>query len=443
MSQHKVIWQEGMLLRPQHFQHHDRYYDHQLRLRTQLAGAYNWGFTALEIDPQFLGAGQIVIAQASGILPDGSVFDIRGHETPLALDIPPTTSNVSVYLALPIVAGNCIESRSHEQPDVVARFTSYSASIRDSNAGEDRFTPVLCARPEFRLLMGEPQGEHTYSMLKVCHVLICSPDKSLSLDLEFSPAFISASGSRYVMSCLREVAGLLNHRGDVIAERIGVCGQTRGAEASDLMMLQLVNRNALVFQHYLNIRSVHPEELYRALLSLLGELSTFGDESRRPGLEGTYQHSDQGGTFRGVMSAIRQMLSMVLEQQAQELELQPRQYGVLVSPRVDRELLGDASFIIAARADCDAEELRLRLPSHLKVGSVERIRELVSLHLPGLRIRPLPVAPRQIPFHAAKSYFILDVDDREQTGIDQSGGFAFHVSGEFPGLELQFWAIRN
>lgn len=98
------------------------------------------------------------------------------------------------------------------------------------------------------------------------------------------------------------------------------------------------------------------------------------------------------------MSAIRQMLSMVLEQQAQELELQPRQYGVLVSPRVDRELLGDASFIIAARADCDAEELRLRLPSHLKVGSVERIRELVSLHLPGLRMRPLPVAPRQIPF---------------------------------------------
>ncbi len=170
-------------------------------------------------------------------------------------------------------------------------------------------------------------------MLKVCHILICSPDKSLSLDLEFSPAFINAGGSRYVMSCLREVAGLLNHRGDVIAERIGVRGQASGAEASDLMMLQLVNRNALVFQHYLTIRSLHPEELYRALLSLLGELSTFGGESRRPRLEVTYQHNDQGGTFRGVMFEIRQMLSMVLEQQAQELELQPRQYGVLVSPR--------------------------------------------------------------------------------------------------------------
>ena len=35
MSMNKVIWQEGMLLRPQHFQQSDRYYDAQLKLRTQ------------------------------------------------------------------------------------------------------------------------------------------------------------------------------------------------------------------------------------------------------------------------------------------------------------------------------------------------------------------------------------------------------------------------
>ena len=44
MNSHKVIWQEGMLLRPQHFQHNDRYYDHQMKTRTQLLGSYTWGF---------------------------------------------------------------------------------------------------------------------------------------------------------------------------------------------------------------------------------------------------------------------------------------------------------------------------------------------------------------------------------------------------------------
>ncbi|KPB71111.1 type VI secretion system baseplate subunit TssK [Pseudomonas cannabina] len=443
MNSHKVIWQEGMLLRPQHFQHNDRYYDHQLRVRTQLAGPYNWGFTALEIDPQFLSSGQIVLAQASGILPDGSIFDIRDRDRPLALDIPANTSSMSVYVALPIVAGNCIEARSQEQADVVARFSAYTVSILDSNAGEESATPVFCARPEFRLLLGEPGGEHAYAMLKLCHVLSCSPDKAITLDTDFSPTFISAGGSRYLMSCLKEVVSLLRHRGDVIAERIGAQGQASGAQVGDFMMLQLINRSAPLLQHYLNIRHVHPEKLYRVLLCLLGELSTFADNSRRPRLDGDYQHSDQGATFLNVMLAIRQMLSMVLEQHAQELELQVRQYGVLVSPRVDRELLGAASFVLAARAQCDAEELRLRLPSHLKVGSVESIRELVALHLPGIRLRPLPVAPRQIPFHAGKTYFILDMDEHEQAEINKSGGFAFHVSGEFSGLELQFWAIRN
>ncbi len=42
MNTHKVIWQEGMLLRPQHFQHNDRYYDHQMKTRTQLLGGYTW-----------------------------------------------------------------------------------------------------------------------------------------------------------------------------------------------------------------------------------------------------------------------------------------------------------------------------------------------------------------------------------------------------------------
>ena len=35
MQVHKVVWQEGMLLRPQHLQHNDRYYHQQLN-RTRL-----------------------------------------------------------------------------------------------------------------------------------------------------------------------------------------------------------------------------------------------------------------------------------------------------------------------------------------------------------------------------------------------------------------------
>src|SRR3546814_14118696 len=78
------------------------------------------------------------------------------------------------------------------------------------------------------------------------------------------------------------------------------------------MMLQLINRHEPVLRHYLGVEQVHPEQIYRDLIGLLGELATFSSESKRPRLAGRYQHSDQGASFRKLLDAIRHLLSMVL-----------------------------------------------------------------------------------------------------------------------------------
>lgn len=443
MSAHKVIWREGMLLRPQHFQQSDRYYDHQLKGRTRLLGRYNWGFFDLEIDPQFLATGKLVVSRASGVLPDGSLFDLGSRTEPLALDVPPNTSYTPVYLALPLVTGNHVEARRPEQLDVLARYTSHEQEVADSNAGDDSSSQIACAHPDFRLLLGEQRNDQAHVRLKLCDVLDTSPDGRITLDPEFIPSHLHLHTSGYLLSCLKEVISMLGHRGDTLAERIRSTGTVGGAEVGDFLMLQLINRTELVLRHCLDLEHVHPEEVYRTLLAMLGELATFASDSKRPRLDGRYQHSDQGDSYRTLMEAIRQVLSMVLEQHAIELALQQRQYGILVSPLHDHKLLGTASFVLSASAQCEAEELRQRLPAHLKAGPVERIRQLVNLHLPGIRVKPLPVAPRQIPFHANKTYFILELSPEEQAQLERSGGFAFHVTGEFAGLELKFWAIRN
>jgi type VI secretion system protein ImpJ len=246
-----------------------------------------------------------------------------------------------------------------------------------------------------------------------------------------------------VSSCIKEVISLLATRGDAIAARIQGSGASTGAQVGDFLMLQLINRAELILRHYLVQAQVRPERLYRELLSILGELSTFANDNKRAQLAVHYRHGDQGASFRGLMEGLRTVLSSVLEQHAIELVLQQRQYGVLVCPVSDLKLLGTATFILAATAQCDSEELRHRLPAHLKIGPVERIRELVNLHLAGIKVQPLPVAPRQIPYHAAKTYFMLELSPRDIAQLEQSGGFAFHASGEFAELELNFWAIRN
>lgn len=443
MNHDKVIWQEGMLLRPQHLQHNDRYFDHQLKLRTRLLGGYAWGFLTLEIDLQFLNMGRLIVSKASGVLPDGSFFELDGNAEPMVLEVPSNTCNTPIYLALPLVTGNRVESRRPEQADVLARYITYEMQVNDSNAADAFSSQISCGRPDVRLLLGEQQGDQAFVKLKVCEVLDTTPDGGIRLDADFVPAFIQAKSSGYLLSCLKEVIGMLGHRGESLAERILSNGKAGAVQVGDFMMLQLINRTELLLRHSLDLEQVHPETLYRTLLSLLGELATYSTDSKRPSFDHRYQHSDLGACFRSLMQAIRQVLSMVLEQHAIELQLQARQYGISVSPMHDLSLLDSASFVLAASAHCDSEELRHRLPSHLKIGSVERIRQLVNLHLPGIKIRPLPVAPRQIAFHANKTYFLLEPSVEDLAQVKRSAGFAFHVSGEFAELALNFWAIRN
>ena len=442
MQAQKVIWQEGMLLRPQHLQHNDRYY-HQQLTQTRLLGSDTWGLLTLELNLQYLKLGKLVVNQASGVLPDGSLFELSPGMEPLVLQVPTDTGRQGVFLALPLASGSHLEVRQPGQSDVLARYVSCEVEVGDANAGVDTRCRINCARPDLRLLLGEhPHDEH-FVKLKIAQVLDATDEGGVNLDTTFIPTFIFVQEHGYVASCLKEVIGLLVSRGDAIAARIRGESTTAGTQIADFLMLQVINRTELELRHCLSQAQVRPEAVFRALVSLLGELSTFASDSKRAQLNVHYQHGDQGASFRGLMEQVRLVLSVVLEQQAIKLALQPRQYGVLVCPVSELKLLGTATFILAATAQCEAQELRQRLPAHLKVAPVERIRELVNLHLAGIKVTSLPVAPRQIPFHAGKTYFMLDMSARDIAQLEQSGGFAFHVGGEFTGLELDFWAIRN
>ncbi len=110
----------------------------------------------------------------------------------------------------------------------------------------------------------------------------------------------------------------------------------------------------------------------------------------------------------------------------------------------DVELQRNATFVLAVQSNMPGEALRARFPTQVKIGPVERIRDLVNLQLPGVTLTPMPVAPRQIPYHAGANYFELETRGSDLwRQLEQSGGLAMHIAGEFPGLDLAFWAVRS
>jgi type VI secretion system protein ImpJ len=242
---------------------------------------------------------------------------------------------------------------------------------------------------------------------------------------------------------LREVHGMLHQRGEALGARMAQPGRAGTGEVVDFLLLQAINRSQPVFAHLQRLPLLHPASLYEMCLGLAGELSTFR-EQRRPVAYPEYRHDDLAGCFRAVIADLRQSLSQVLEQTAVPIDLQERKHGIRVAIIGDVDLLRNASFVLAVNAQMPSEALRLRFPTQVKIGPAERIRDLVTLQLPGVTLRALPVAPRQIPYHAGFTYFELETRGNELwKQLETSGGLAMHIAGEFPGLGLEFWAIRG
>jgi type VI secretion system protein ImpJ len=63
--------------------------------------------------------------------------------------------------------------------------------------------------------------------------------------------------------------------------------------------------------------------------------------------------------------------------------------------------------------------------------------------LPGIAVRPLPVAPRQLPYRAGQVYFELDRSSAHFKQLQKSGGLAVHLAGDFAQIDMELWAIKG
>ncbi|MBQ0930393.1 type VI secretion system baseplate subunit TssK [Ideonella sp. 4Y16] len=442
--QNKVIWAEGMFLQPQHFQQHDRYLAAQDHARQSALLAYSWGFVSLQLDNAALNLGKIAINAAVGLMPDGQAFDIPSQDAaPAALDVPPDARDELVVLALTLPRPGVAETDAEgDTPAMPPRFLATEVDVGDSNATGERAAPLQIGRVNLRLMLARDAAEG-YATLGLCRIIERRADNKVTLDTQFIPPTLHAGGNDLLAGYLRELHGLLHQRGEALAARLAQPGRAGVGEIADFLLLEAVNRHEPLLAQMRQCSVLHPRELYFSACSLAGDLSTFGERRRPPALP-AYLHDDPQRCFKPLMDALRQSLSMVLEQNAIPIELQERAYGVRVAIIADIELQRSAQFVLAVGAQLPGDALRARFPTQVKIGPVERIRDLVNLQLPGVTLRPMPVAPRQIPYHAGFNYFELETRGNELwKQLESSGGLALHIAGEFPGLELEFWAVRG
>jgi type VI secretion system protein ImpJ len=442
--ENKVVWTEGLFLQPQHLQQQDRYVERLVRASTAALRPFAWGLTRLDLDASLLTLGKLSVRAAAGILPDGTPFSIpEDVDPPQPIDVPETARNSVVYLLLPTRQPGVVETAPADQIETVARFVVAEHEASDINSGYQSTAMVPVGRLRLRYaLEGEARAGHTaIGLIRVAEV---RPDKSVVLDDGYIPPLLVCEASPALAAFAVQLQGQLHHRAEALAGRVSEGGTRGAAEIGDYLMLQLCNRYEPLMTHIAaTIGQVHPETFYRIAISLAGELATFTESRKRPQVFPPYRHDDLQATWRPVMQALRQALSAVLEQNAVPIPLQERKFGIRVGPISDRTLLVNTTWVLAVKAQVPAETLRRSFPNSVKIGPVEQIRELINVALPGIAVRALPVAPRQLPYYAGTSYFELDRTSQYWAALTRSGGIAIHVTGEVPGLELECWAIRS
>ncbi len=358
----KVVWSEGLFLQPQHFQQQDRYFERYVETRCHGLIPHSWGFTEIEIERDFLSIGKFGLRRLAGVFPDGTPFRMPEDDPlPEPIDVTTNTRDQVLYLAVPLRRSGELEVDRAADSEGLVRHDIRELQARDSTAsgGDGALLEVAALRTRLLLASDVTQA---YACVPLAHLVECRADKQVVLDEGFIPTVLHARAASRLATFVTELHGLLHQRGEALGGRVMATGRGAAAEFADFLMLQAINRCEPVFTHYAESGALHPEALFRACLSAAGELATFTTTSKRPPRFPDYRHDRLRESFEPVIASLRASLSVVLEQNAISIPLEAKKFGISVAIVSDRTLYDTAVFILAARADLQAEELQAAFP---------------------------------------------------------------------------------
>ena len=440
MSWHsKVLWSEGLFLRPHHLQQADRYLERLVEARARSVTPYPWGFAQVEIDRDLAQQSKFALRRAAGVMPDGVPFDVPADSPPPPpIDVPDGTAGQIVWLVMPTAAPN---TREVDAPDAqsASRYVTGAETFIDSTSPlrVEEEIDVAYPRLSYDLRKTARPGFNALPVARVVEVR----DKSVVFDEKFAPTVLICSAHPTLEGWIDRVVGWIEARLGELARYAADPTAGGGLQSVDYLVLQVLNRTLPVLQHLRGSRYVHPERLYTELARLAGELATFATPERRARLYPLYDHDNLEPTFAPLLRDLQDFLSARLGRRAIRLDIIARAENAFISPIRDRSLFRTASLVLEVSARRPLSEIQSAFPHLFKVGPGSKMNEIVHAHLPGVPLVHLPTPPPQIRAITDHVYFYLDRTSPLWPEFSTASSIGMHFSGDWPELGLELWAV--
>jgi len=441
----KVLWGEGLFLRPQHFQQQDRYHEARLAETASALHPYCWGVRRLEIDPDALKADVLRVTGLSLIFPDGEI--VRAPEQdPLPpqvrlSDLPPDVQALTFHAGLPVLDAygeNCAapgEARAH------ARYARREHDTRDL-FGEAASAPLAYLARAVRLV-SELDALEPYDSVPLVRLRRLATG-GFGIDSGFTPPSLSIAASpglqarlaRLMEKLLAKVNALHGHYREPGKSVI----ELRGGDVASFWLLHTVSSGYAALAHYLAHGDLHPERLFQDMLALAGGMTTFSRGARLEDLP-AYVHQDPGPPFARLDAILRELLDTVISSRYFSIALTHDRpsyhHGVLDSGKIN----GQTALYLGVAADLPAPQLIEIVPLRFKIGAPEDVDKLVLSAMPGVRLVHAPQVPSAVPVRPDMYYFHLDHRGVLYDSMLKAQAISIYVPNGIRDLNLELIAI--
>ncbi|RMF19974.1 MAG: type VI secretion system baseplate subunit TssK [Gammaproteobacteria bacterium] len=430
-----VVWSEGLLLTPQHFQMQDRFHRQELHARAGLIQPDAWGVVSLDVSHPQLEAGLIELTRLQALMPDGTRIDVAGQEArQLAIEV--TEAPQTIWLVLP-AGGRFSLHESNENAPRKVIWREVQSEVEDGGAIEE----VAVSVPQSRLSATPPDtAQVAMPLLRVESV---DSQGRLVLDTAFLPPVLNANTFEATRAALNELLTLLEKRSRQLATLIQRSRVSVASRVNETLALTLINQACCMGRHALTRPTQHLHGHFQWLLPLYAGLASLSGKSVCDQALPEYVHEAPAEHFHSLLRDIRAMLASVYQPSATAVELKASKPGWHLATFRDAGQLQGVDLVLAIRADAGAAQVARIARQQLKVAAPGALRDLVSLQLPGMSLNPLQVIPADLPTLSGYQYFEVVQEGRLWKDVREESALGVHVSGEVQGLEMALWTIRR
>ncbi|KAB1858084.1 type VI secretion system baseplate subunit TssK [Acinetobacter tandoii] len=448
----KILWGEGLFLRPQHFQLQDRYHEQHLNHTIRATIPFAYGIQKISFDESQLNLNVLALEAIEMIWQDGEIYAAPSRDLlpePILLDNLNLQGEMQIYLAIPIVQANK-KNVSYEKSSQPSRYHCYLTETHDlfTDASPAEIS-LLRRRAEFKLL--EPHIMPTHEMDGLLYLPVGMIKRQSSghfeLDPKFMPPLLHIESNAALLNQLKRLLNIIRAKIKTIQsnnrENEQKLIEFRSGDIVSFWLVNALNTAYASLNHIFQHPQIHPERLFSELLRLTGSLLTFSSVYEVDQLP-KYQHHQLQQSFSDLEQILRDLLDTIISNRYISISLKETRPSYWVGSLETDKITRDTRLYVSVSSSMmQTHELIQIVPLRFKVGSTIDVEQRVVAALPAIPLHHLMQVPTAIPVRSGVSYFEIEPHHELYQQMLSSETICIYVPSGFQDISIELIAVMN